>query len=231
MCSSCVDVSPLVEFVVNNDTFYRVENSTWSLPNGQSITLPNNTYSVEPVIASVSTNSDFLWLGSLLSPQLAQASQWAVAIVTSLALSSSQCGDTVTPYCQANVSFADGYKMVGPIAATCALYPCIRRTVPSITNNKLSEVLIDTTKLWPAVFDSFADSQINITNEIGSLQVSSFSFWNYAEVQLPCRINETIYTSQNASGAPNATTLLLYETISNGTFEIKNVSAPEPCIY
>jgi hypothetical protein len=231
MCSSCVDVSPLVESVENNDT---VENITWSLPNGQSITFSKDT-TMDFFVANVSMDGDFLWLGSLLSPEFAQASQWAVAMVTSLALSSSQCGDTATPYCQANMPLANGDKMAGPIAAACALYPCIRRTVPSITNNKLSEVLIDTTKLWPVVFDSFTDDTINITYNIERLSVFDGTYFDpfedYAEVQLPCRVNKTIYTSQNASGAPNATRLVLYELSSNGTFQIKNVSAPEPCIY
>jgi hypothetical protein len=100
MCSSCVDVSPLVELADNNAPY-----PIWSLPNGQSITFSNPGAFGITEVANVSINSDFLWLKSLLSPEFAQASQWGVAMVTSLALSSSQCGDTATPYCRADMSF------------------------------------------------------------------------------------------------------------------------------
>lgn len=238
MCSRCVDVSSLVDLVENN-----TETNTliWSLPNGKSITFENTLYD-NGAFANMTTNSDFSWLGNLLSPELVQASRWAVANVTSLAFSSAQCGATLTPQCPLKNYFASGQTdMAGPIAAACALYPCIRRTVPSITNNNLTEVQIDTSSLWPAAFDSFGGASFNDStdwqyfgdslSELTGSDTSTNNEYHYAGVQLPCRVNETTYTTQNVSTAPNATTLLLYETLSNGTFQFKNVSAPEPCIY
>ncbi|KAN0106907.1 hypothetical protein V8E51_009783 [Hyaloscypha variabilis] len=243
MCSSCVDISPLVGPGVETTlNLFDINALNWSLPNGLSVSVHQPPYYDGSRLASVSTNSNFSWLGSFLGPELAQVDQWAVARVTSLAVSSAHCGATVTPQCPLLIPSFTGNSSAGPIAVACALYSCIRRTAPSITNNKPSEVPIDTSILLPALVDTLIDpsdwENITILDEMiqedmvgANVSLGGNIFTTYAEVQLPCRFNETIYTIQNASAAPNATTLWLYETLSDGTSQIKNVSAPKACIY
>jgi hypothetical protein len=219
ICSSCLDISSLVGPVKNN-----TELAQWSLPNGQWISFENSLYS-SGCFANLTVNSDFSWLGDLISPEFAQASRWAVANVTSLAFSSVQCGPELTPQCPLQNYFASGQtnNAVGPIAAACALYPCIRRTVPSIKNNNFSEVPIDTTPLWPAVLDTFVNGPLENNPNWPSIEADAG--------EVSATNVQTIYTTQNASTAPNATTLLLYETLSDGTSQFIIVSAPESCIY
>jgi len=235
LCSLCVDISPLVGVVNRSNT---ADSSIWSLPNGQSIT----SFTSADIYPSGSFANMFTWLGSLLSPELIQASRWAVANVSSLAFSSANCGSAITPQCPVEAYFLPGQKlMAGPVASACALYPCIQRTAPSVTNNTLTEMPIDINPLAPVAYDSFGgvpstdkSNPIFLIDNMANIQASTASEeggFPYAAVQLPCRVNNTIYTAQNVSMARNSTTLLLYEALTNGTFQWRNVSAPEVCIY
>jgi hypothetical protein len=108
------------------------------------------------------------------------------------------------------------------IAATCVLYHGIRGYVTSITTNNLSELQTSTAMAWPISFenDIFTDVDFPVLGPSC-----------YAGAVSPCRVNYIIYTTQNMSTAPNATTILTYEAIPDGTVQSKYVSAPEPCIY
>ncbi|KAN0106788.1 Protein of unknown function (DUF3176) domain containing protein [Hyaloscypha variabilis] len=224
LCSSCVDASSLVDFFYEN---YTETNYNYGLPDGLSLSYGyNNGDYAYGTFASITTDSSLSWLGTLLTPNLAQASRWALVNVTYLAFSSARCGDTATPECPLLTNYStptvlDTDKPAGPVAVTCALYPCIRRSLPSVINNKLSEIQLDNKIVWPVSIPA-----IDLSD---NPMVANFEY--YAEIQSPCRVNDTVYTIQNMSTAPDSTNLSLHETMLDGTVQVKNVSAPEACIY
>lgn len=206
VCSSCIDVTPLVSFVGDEPDFSFGFVSVYGLPNGLSI-----AYGSGGTYVNVTTDINLEWVGDLLSPAHAQASRWAMVNMTFLSFSAAQRDEG------------------GPIAATCALFPCIRRYVnPSIINGVLKEAYVDSSKVWPTTGSS---SDASRDWEHGNALTAYFGVPEYAGIQTPCRVDDAIYTAQNISIAPNATTLWLYETTINGTVQAKNISAPEPCIY
>ncbi|ROW06048.1 hypothetical protein VMCG_04485 [Cytospora schulzeri] len=227
VCSSCVDATSLVKFVRTDDQFEDYISSVYGLPNGLLI-----DYGGSGTYLNVSTDRNLEWLGDLLTPAHAQAARWAMVNVTLLSFSVAQCGETVTPQCpipgKTNLAGSDSSapnKTAGGIAATCALFPCMRRYVPSITNNKLSESQIDNSQLWPSIDYYYASLHLETENALTNSES------NYAGIQTPCRVGDSIYTAQNISTAPNATRLWIHETLVDGTLQSRNVSAPEPCIY
>lgn len=225
VCSSCIETTSLANYSSGDasTTF------DYTLPNGQNI-----SYEGYGIFVRVATDYDISWAGDLLTPAHAEAARWAMVNVTFLAFSVAQCGNTVTDECPIPGKTTLGgvdessipNKTAGPIAATCALYPCMRSYVPSVTNNKLSEIQIGTSKVWPSksLNDEFA------TMEEKNSMLNTLS--HYAGVQSPCRVGDAIYTTQNMSTAPNTTMLQLYEVTTEDTAAgSRNVSAPEQCIY
>ncbi|KUI57767.1 hypothetical protein VP1G_05089 [Cytospora mali] len=241
VCSSCVDVSSLVSFVgYHYDDYGPDFVAIYALPNGLNIeySLPSNysdiVISWQATYVNVSTDTDIGWIGDLLSPAHAQASRWAMVNMTFLTFSAAQCNETVTPQCpipgKTNLALQAlaPNKSAGPIAATCALYPCIRRYVsPSITNGVFQEAYVDSSKVWPTT-DSYQASSLS---ETANALTGYAGVGIYAGIQSPCRVDDVIYTTQNMSTAPNATNLWFYETTINGTTQARNISGPEPCIY
>ena len=222
LCSSCVDVSSLVGIFYGDN--YTSSTYNYILPDGLLLRYgqQNGDY-VYGTFANITTDTSLSWLGPLLTPNMAQASRWALVNVTYLAMSSAQCGDTPSPECPLLTNYfsaapSDTDKPAGPVAVTCTLYPCIRRSLPSVINNKLSELQLDNQAIWPV------PKPVNDPNPPDY-------FYYYAEIQSPCRVNDTVYTMQNMSTAPDLSNLSLHETMLDGTVQIKNVSAPEACIY
>lgn len=230
VCSSCIDVTPLVSFVGDQVDDYSLDpESLYGLPNGLNI-----GYSWQGTYVNISTDTNIAWVGDLLTPAHAQASRWAMVNMTFLSFSTAQCDEAVSPHCPipGKTNLAGDTpapnKSAGPIAATCAIFPCVRKYVnPSIINGVFKETYVDSSKVWPTT-DSY---QASLLSEPVNALTGYAGVWEYAGIQTPCRVDDGIYTAQNISTAPNATELWLYETTINGTAEIINISAPEPCIY
>jgi hypothetical protein len=158
----------------------------------------------------VTTDLDLSWPGDLLTPELTQAARWAMANVTFFTFSAAQCAKEVTSQCPLPHSdlLIPGYqelnKTAGPITVMCAIYPCTRKTVPSITSNKLSELPLDTSMIWPVRQVQDLDSD---ESDFTDLDARSNFHNHYAGIQSPCRVNQKVYKAQNMSSAPNPTKL------------------------
>lgn len=225
LCSTCIDASSLINVTHESDIW------TFLLPNGIQV------QSYYGTVLSLNGSDDLLWSRDLWTSELTAVARWTLANITILTISA-QCGDRVTPRCpittpvpiNINALPADSgsnlNRTSGAIAASCAIYACARRYAPSVTNNQLSEIQIDTTVAWPASADG-PRSPENYSHE----ERLNNPDLTYAAIQLPCKANGMVYTSQNLTSAPNTTTLWMYETLANKTAHSFNVSAPEPCIY
>ncbi|ROV88572.1 hypothetical protein VPNG_10242 [Cytospora leucostoma] len=244
VCSSCIDVTPLVSFVgaLGNQDHDSDLISVYGLPNGLNIEYGvQSRHAKPPYITSayvnITTDIDIGWAGDLLSPAHAQASRWAMVNMTFLTFSAAQCDKELSPQCpipgKTNLAADESApnKTAGPIAATCALFPCIRRYVnSSVTNGVFTETYVDSSKVWPSTDSYHASSPYEAANTLTTYEGVG-TLGDYAGIQTPCRVEDVIYTTQNMSTAPNATRLWLYETTINGTVLARSISAPELCIY
>ncbi|KAK3941394.1 hypothetical protein QBC46DRAFT_382603 [Diplogelasinospora grovesii] len=229
LCSRCVNTTSLVQASTAGDGF----SVFYTLPNGVNIT--DGPYGV---YVNVGTDSNLTWAGHLVTSDLAAASRWAFANVTLLMLTQAGCGQNYTANCTApapgnNGSTSTGttLRSHGVVAATCSIYPCMRSYTTSVANNVLSERPLSSTVAVPAMDNN------NNNSAIGEDYVTGYNalgnvLLHYTAIQSPCRVNGTVYvTAQNMSSAHNATSLRLYERNAEGSFEWRNVSAPEQCIY
>ena len=239
LCHRCLDVTSLVE------AYEDEESSSGSvdlgLPNGLNVT--RGPYGVE---LNVTTDLDFDWAGDLVTPEFMRDARWALANVTTLAISMDGCGaadDTGNRNCPvpANLKGTKSAGMFGLKAASCIVYSCVRTYVASVTNGQLDEVEIGSpltaypelngisemdpegadAKIREGRFD-----QMTMTNSIGNKDL------HYATVKTPCRANETVWwTEDKMESDPGATKLALYETGEDGAPSMHEVAASEACIY
>jgi hypothetical protein len=222
LCRSCIDVSPMIQLL--NATGVGDTNSSvqYSLPTGQEIDWESfGTF-------MTAETSNLTWAEDVMTSEFAEAARWSFANITVMAYSAVGCGQgPVTSKCGISADMLA--KVVAPnataraMAVSCAIYPCVRRYTSSIINNKLSESQLDTALMTPSVQDS------QCIPPLGSADENEFC--HYTKIQSPCLANGIVYTTQNMSSAPNSTALSFYEEGQDGSFSLKNVSAPEQCIY
>ncbi|KAF2493280.1 hypothetical protein BU16DRAFT_591651 [Lophium mytilinum] len=195
----------------------------YALPNGQRI-----DYDPYGVLMNVST-SNLTWAEDLLTPEFAEDARWALANITILTLSAAGCGQVpvTSKYAISSNELATN-STARAMAVTCAIYPCMRSYTPSITNNKLSEPQGDSSRMLPTYPQVTPDYWVNFPPFSNVLDNANFDYFG---LQSPCHINDLIYTTQNMSSAPNTTTLYFYDAIHNRSSSLRNVSAPEQCIY
>ncbi|KAI6080721.1 hypothetical protein F4821DRAFT_250938 [Hypoxylon rubiginosum] len=211
LCNKCTDVRSLVSVSTAGSS------QTYSLPNGFNISDGYN----EMKTVFISPNPELDWMGNTFNQELQTISRWAFSNVTFLTLTPGVC--------------TSGYAMSCPgsyQAAVCILYPCLQSYVASITNGELSEEIIQSEPMQLDLMPNVDDPPSNIESTFENLQgQSAFDVYvPYAAVKSPCQVDGAIYDLQNMSSHPATTNLSLFVTEAGSNW-IRNLSAPEACIY
>ncbi|CAJ2512623.1 Uu.00g007420.m01.CDS01 [Anthostomella pinea] len=138
-----------------------------------------------------------------------------------------------------------GNQTVPRVAFACTLYPCVQSYFASVSNGELEESVVSTQTLLPWGKDvpdlGFGDVYQEESHEIAIFPADMIS------IQTPCLVERSLYTQENISSAPEATTLprrrfnrttpIRFPFYNGQEDEYKdlgdmvNVKAPTPCLY
>ena len=229
LCHRCLDVSSLAE-QQDDDTTHM----SFGLPNGLSITY--GSYGVE--LNTTTDNENLDWVGDLMTPEFAAASRWSLTNITLLTVTEDGCQEGDWSRCpgqdQLKGPIRDMTGMIGLRGVSCALYPCVRTYVAAVTDGQLDEREIGTPiAAAPDLGGSIHDPSAWEKNLVGLSASSGFSniIWPYTAIKSPCVANYTVYTEETMADAPLTTELALYATGEDGELTVRQIAAPEPCIY
>ncbi|KAJ3549027.1 hypothetical protein NM208_g727 [Fusarium decemcellulare] len=238
MCSRCEDVYDLVQ-KSSRDTATGTElNITLQLTDSSQLQVSPGLHST---YLNSSVTRDLIWARDVVPRSFMNAARWSVANFTILALSQDHCdklpdGNVSCPL-SSNASYKNSIEAweepTDYIAATCIMYPCIRHYQGSVSNGALLEKLIKTTPLRPQVPQVLYDSGGDFGRDLGATA--------WAEVQTPCWVNGTLYTSSNISAASEKLPPELRETVQahlenwdrediNSPAGYVNITAPRECV-
>lgn len=236
MCHMCMNVTSLISVVdIKSTTTY------FGLPNGLNIT--HGSFGTEMNVTTADAN--LTWTGEdLMTPEFAIASRWSLVNMTMLTTSTDGCvvngdDDDTTTVCPEFEGAGAATGTTNVRAATCILYPCLRTYVASVINGALIEHEIEPESgpPTPAAPDLGNDPVIlsDADSILDSLQYGGGNLnldYHYTTIKAPCHADGTTYaTEEDMAASPNNTLLTLYETHADGSYELRNHSAPEACIY
>ncbi|XXH00567.1 hypothetical protein Hte_006915 [Hypoxylon texense] len=212
LCNKCADITSLVS--TSSSEFGHM----YSLPNGFNI----SDYIPDFRTVLISPATDLEWLGDKFTSELRTISRWAFSNVTFLTLTPQECRTS------GQLSCPGAYQ-----AALCVLYPCLQSYVASVINGELSEELIQSSPMQPNLMPDADDSYSSVESNLEIIQrVSGYDNdqLHYTSVKSPCQVDEATYDLQNMSSYPATTNLSLFTT-DPGSSGVRNLSAPEACIY
>lgn len=204
VCSSCSDVSSLVKQNKTRDY------TAYTLPNDMEV---NTADSAAGLAVSSTSSSD--WAAKAMSEEEIVLSRWAFVNTTvlSLALAPGQPNADST-----------GVPTV-TVAVTCSLYPCLRSYEAKVRDNKLLELVVDSTPLVPDLGEYAgpdADEQVWGYRPLGAGTDS------LAAIHPICKVGNDIYVPSNASQAPETQRVRLFTL--DAAPEYPALSMPESCI-
>lgn len=195
MCSACIDTT---SFISGPD-----EKHNYTLPNGMWV-------SPAPDLVYLNVGADNIsWAETSFSSELKSVSNWALANITVLSITSATCpdGDCLT---------SDGaYGSAGLLATSCSLYACVKNYNAEMKKGVLSENLISTRPATPNWVEANAPPS------------SFISATNYTALQTPCLVGNEWYDLSNISNFPRDPERQFAGINVDGT----NYTAPNECLY
>ncbi len=206
MCSRCEDISSLISTTYTNQTKYTNHSTvSFTLPNSFSVSYDGVSKS-----ALMKTTSDLDWIGDKINPDFRSSSRWAYA----------------------NVTFLSALSMNKSNAAVCTLYSCLRTYISSVTNNELTEKLVQSDLMLPDAQSPKPTSGFDRDYDLNANALNNWHYY-YTAVKSPCRVENRTYVTSNMSSYSGGTRLSLYSGLepegSKDAYE--NVTAAENCIY
>ncbi|KAF4442455.1 hypothetical protein F53441_11741 [Fusarium austroafricanum] len=186
MCNRCEDISKLVKIKIA-EPIYGVAQAIVSLPvptrgnSSQRLEIISGIPSQGPRYLDATVVDDLAYLGEAVPKDFLNTARWSIANWTMLAFSQQNYKNGNVSYPLTSEKYTDPaawYESTGYIAATCALYPCIKHYAGIVRAGALSERVIKSTPLVP---------------QSNNVSVPQF----YQGVQSPCFVNDTLYTSTN----------------------------------
>lgn len=206
MCRLCHDVSPLVSMHEDSGSI------TYTLPNGMEIT----TFDSTPWL-NIKSDYNLSWAQGAIAPDMAAQMSWSFTNTTVLTMGPSAGQDMTDPRIHPSA----------PVAVSCSLYPCLRTYSASIENSRLLERELTSTPLYPDLGNyTGADVESQVSRQSLVLPQSEI---NLAAIQSPCRINDTIFTTENMSTATGAAPVRILDP--KNAPEYPTVMAPKECTF
>lgn len=204
MCRRCHDVSSLLSM---NSSTYR-----YSLPNGMEITTSDfSTW------LNIKSDRNVTWAESVIPLEMAAQMRWSFTNTTVL---------TVGPGAGQEANDSAIYPST-PVAVTCSLYPCLRTYSASIQDGRLVEHELQSHPLYPDL-GNYTGTDVESKLFGPSLALSS-SETELAAIQSPCRIDDSIVTTENMSTAVGAEPVRILDP--NNAPEYPTTMAPKECTF
>lgn len=206
MCSRCHDMSSLVSVLMDSGL------DIYGLPNDMEIA----TWDSSPWL-NVKSDNDLSWAESVIPVDIAAQMRWSFSNTTVLTMGPAADQDKTDAVMRPSV----------PVAVTCSLYPCLRTYSASIRNGRLLEKELHSTPLYP---DLGAYNGSDVYSQISySIPLVPQSEINLAAIQSPCRVNNTIFTTENMSSATGAAPVRILDP--NNAPVYPSTMAPDECMF
>lgn len=207
MCTRCHDVSSLVSTPKGN-----LSSVYYSLPNGMQLMAPDSY-----AWLSFKSKGDLSWAESVIPVDMAAQVRWSFTNTTVL---------TMGPAADQDKTVASMKPSV-PVAVTCSLYPCLRTYSASIRDGRLLEKELHSTPLYPDVGD-YNGSDVN-SQLLDQTLVQPQSRITLAAIQSPCRIENTIFATENMSSATGAAPVRILDPKNSPSYP--TILAPNDCTF
>ncbi|KAH7003007.1 hypothetical protein EDB82DRAFT_531481 [Fusarium venenatum] len=244
LCSWCSDIGTLVRGPepLNSSSFPENVTVVYSLPaspgedNNERMEISHwPTWVTVNTVLNTRTETDIGWAHETLSSEFMNRARWSIANITILGASGDGCirhhNSTFTCHegCNKETESTDSCRYsdflhqytdpTGVTAALCTLYPCTKYFTAEVKNGQIHERVKWDIPLHPQLF------------------ISPSYVTQWQGIMQPCLVNDTIYTSANASSSPgkipNPAPVLFYVddwATENPKSMSQNVTVPADCI-